>query len=695
MERPGKLTDGESRGRRAFLSAPTLPAELLGRWQGFADLVARLLNVRAVLVTRLQGTQLDVLVASRFPGSPHKPGDSVRLEAGHFCEAVFQTRREVIIDDARDQERWAGNPCFRQGLIAYHGIPILAPDGTLFGALCTLDNRAGRNSEVARDTVRRLSEQIEADLRICEELDRSHREADVVRGDRDLVSAILDTADALVVVLDDKGRIVRFNRACERATKYRSDEVIGKRLWDLLLLPEEIDPVKKVFAGLRNGAFPNQHENCWLTRDGERRLIVWSNTALVNSIGEVTYVIGTGLDVTEERKAQQEKERLQEYVYQLQRIEAVSRLAVGVAHDFNNMLTVILSCSDRLQKTPNLDAATRKNLFSSIDETARQASKVTGSLLALSRGVPTERHPVSLATLIEESRGLLRSFLPAKVELRLDLASASLLTVSADRAHLQQVLINLAINAGDAMPDGGVLSIALSPAGAEDCGDVGGGAAAAIITVRDTGAGMPPEVQAKIFDPFFTTKPRGCGTGLGLAIVDSIVKAHGGRIRVNSQAGRGTTFEIVFPCVSADSGGPDDAGEGTFCGGGESVLLVEGGARLRGVITQALRRAGYRLISVSDCAAAQARLSKNRGGIRAVVLDLDHVTRQELDWIRSLRAAGVEVPVVVIAGVDAMDDESRDVGAVTFLTKPFHPADLAKTIHRMLRRHPVREEVLE
>jgi PAS domain S-box-containing protein len=668
-----------------------LPVELLGRWQGYVELVARLLDASSVLITRLRKTELEVLVASQLHAGAHERGTRIQLETGHFCEEVFRGGTEVFIADARKEARWANNPCFRQGLISYRGIRLLSPEGEPFGALCALDDKPDQRGEVGKEIMRRLGEQIEMDLRLWGDLERSQHEVRAIRRDRDLVSAVLDTADALVVLLDTEGRIRRFNRACERATKYRSDEVLGRPLWDVLLLPEEVESVKGVFANLRSGFSPNRHENYWLARDGERRLIAWSNTILVDAKGEVEFVVGTGIDVTEERKAQQERERAKEHLYQAERMEAVSRLAAGVAHDFNNLLMVILSCSGRLQQSPEMDRTVRKSLLGSIDQAARQASGVIRSLLTLGQDVPMERRRVVLAELIGESRELLRSSLPANISLVVDVSAAPSVVVSADRTQLQQVLINLAINAGDAMSDGGVLTITLRREGSGGGGSPAG-EGGAVIAMHDTGTGMPPEVRARMFEPFFTTKASGRGTGLGLAIVESIVKAHEGQIRVDSRPGRGTTFEIILPCVTDDRAG-EEHDRPPSPGRNEYVLLLESSARIRGVIGQTLQQAGYRVIPVADPAGAEARLSQDRAVIRAVVVDSDHNASLEPGWIAKLRTAGCNLPVVVIDGSETADGPRRNDPTITFLDKPFYLADLVKTINRILKKHQVEEEV--
>lgn len=515
--------------------------------------------------------------------------------------------------------------------------------------------------------------------------------SDASRKERDFTSAILDVAAALVVVLDRQGRIVRFNRACEQTTGYKAREVLGKHVWDMLLPTEEVEPVRAVFDRIRAGRFPSTYENDWVARDGTRRRIAWSNTALLDEDGDVEYVIGTGIDITERRQAEQEKARLEELLHQVQKTEAVGQLACGVAHDFNNLLTVILHSTDRLKKCLDDNPKARESL-DAIEQAAQQATSVTRSLLAFSSEVPTETKPVHLGAAVNELTGLLRRTLPAAIQLIVDSPIQAPLWIDADATHLQQILLNLTLNARDAMPNGGTLCITAAPATQAElhaCRAAGRPLPDSVcLTISDTGEGMSPDIQARIFEPCFTTKPRGQGTGLGLAMVHGLVERHGGHIDVQSEAGHGATFRIVFPRVQPPPR-PDPGSDArvTPHGCGASVLLAEHEPHLRGLMAMALEARGYHVIQAEDGPAARSRQREHGPNLHALVIDADLPDHGVLAWLRDLRAAGVSTPAVLMTGGPVSDEDKCVDARTAWLRKPFEVHELGQLVADLLAEH--------
>ncbi|HVP13502.1 MAG TPA: ATP-binding protein [Phycisphaerae bacterium] len=674
--------------------ASTLFPEAISRWQAIVDLIAQAVGARAVLIITFHARQAEVLVSSQSAGSLYRPGDRADFGSSLYADSSLVAGRELLVVDARSDPRWARCSDFSAGVLSCLGVPLSRADGAVFGALCVLNDKEDQSPDFAWAVVRQCRAQIELELKLRDDLAGRENELDSLRKDRDLVSAILDTADALVVVLGLDGQILRFNRTCERATKYSAAEVRGKYLWDLLLLPEETDAVKAVFRQLRVGQFPNQHENYWLTRDGDRRLIAWSNTALLGSDGRVECIIGTGIDITDRRRAEQEREKLKEHVYKMQKMEAIGQLASGVAHDFKNLLTIVLGCTEQLLKTPEPDEVARRTLLNSIDHAARQASGVTRSLLTISRDLSIEKHPVLLSTVIEEGTALLRHTLPSTIELKVDTAGDAALWVDADPAQLQQVILNLVINSRDAMPDGGVLSISVSPAETASQGRQTRTPAFARISVRDTGVGMPPEVRSRIFEPFFTTKPRGYGTGLGLIMVESIVKAHGGSISVESQAGQGTTVQILLPCLPTRAAlGRAAPPQYDSPAGRELVLLLADATALRGIMVLGLRSQGFEVIHAADERSAWETCHYYHDAIRAIVVDADACQAGGVEWLREMKQPDGSAPAVVIVGSNLEDVGELDIPNIAFLSKPFQPADLGKAVEQLTRGHSAHSEV--
>ncbi|MGE3558638.1 MAG: PAS domain S-box protein [Nitrospira sp.] len=354
--------------------------------------------------------------------------------------------------------------------------------------------------------------------RVTEELQRQH----------EFIEAVLETAGALVVVLDHQGRILRFNRACEQATGYSSEEVMDKTVWDFLLLPEEIEPVKAVFNRLRDGESHNEHENVWISKDGRHRRITWSNGVIINQQGVVDYIVATGIDVTLLKQ-------IQDQLRKTERVAELGTLASGMAHEIGTPMNVILGRAEYLMDRVT-EEPIRKGLQTIITQVER-ITKVMNQLLAFARRKPPERKPLILKDIVEESLELFRERFRHShitIELTLDENCPSVL---ADSDQISQVMINLIVNALHAMEDGGGrLRIGLAPE--KDM---------VTLTVADSGHGIPCDVVKKVFDPFFTTKEFGKGTGLGLTVVKGIIEEHQGSIAVESEEGKGTTFRVLLP----------------------------------------------------------------------------------------------------------------------------------------------------
>jgi PAS domain S-box-containing protein len=348
-----------------------------------------------------------------------------------------------------------------------------------------------------------------------------------LRKERDFIDAVLETAGALVVVLDREGRILRFNRACEQTTGYSSEEVMGRHIWDLFIVPDEIADVKAVFEQLRGGEPRNDYENYWKGKNGFLRRISWSNTVLTDSRGNVEYVVATGLDVTDFKQ-------MQELLHKTERIAELGTLASGMAHEIGTPMNVILGRAEYLLQRTS-DEGMKKGLTTIVAQIER-ITKVMNQLLDFARRKTPERGAVDLGKIVEDSLEMFQTRI-AHSRITVEKAiEANLPSVYADRDQLMQVLINLVVNSLHAMQEGGRLRLSLD----RENGYVRLG-------VSDTGHGMSEEIRSKVFDPFFTTKDFGKGTGLGLTVAKGIVEEHGGTISVESVVGHGTTFWIRLP----------------------------------------------------------------------------------------------------------------------------------------------------
>ncbi len=484
----------------------------------------------------LEGTRLHLGAAPHLPEGYNQAIDGLEIgsSVGSCGTAAFR-KEPVFVTDIPTDPLWADYRKLAKtyGFRACWSTPIVSSRerGMVLGTFAMYY----RDSRSPKEEDHRLIEMATNLAGIAIERKRGE---EALKRERDFIAAVLQTAGALVVVLDTEGRIVRFNRACEQASGYRFDEIKGQRVWDFLLVPEEMEGVKAAFEDLWTKGLPNTHENFWVRKDSERRRIVWSNTVILNLRGSVEHVIATGLDVTEVKQ-------MQEQLRRTERLAELGTLASGMAHEIGTPMNVIQGRAEYLlQRTT--EEPIKKGLATIIAQVER-ITKIMNQLLTFARRRPIERKPMDLKKTIADCLDIVQERLKQhRVEVETSYAEP-LPLVHADPDQMSQVLLNLVLNAIQAMPEGGRLSLALEPEGP-----------GMKLSVADTGSGMPAETLNKIFDPFFTTKDVGAGTGLGLTVVHGIVEDHGGAIHVYSVPGRGTTFTIHLPIHREFSQGGED-----------------------------------------------------------------------------------------------------------------------------------------
>ena len=346
---------------------------------------------------------------------------------------------------------------------------------------------------------------------------------------------------------------------------------------------------------------------------GATRWIRGRSFPVTDAEGRVYRVSGVMEDVTDRRRTEAQ-------LWHAQKMEAIGQFAGGVSHDFNNLLAVILAHAELALMEPGLSPPVQDSLRE-INDVARRAAQLTRQLLQFSRKDVLRPRPVEVTEAVRSFAGMLRRLLREDVTLELELP-AEPLTVLADPVLLDQVLMNLCVNARDAMPDGGRLTVSAQPFEVSDGGDVSPGAYVRL-TVRDTGTGMNSATLARLFEPFFTTKPSGKGTGLGLATVFGIARQHGGMVSVDSREGEGSAFHVLLPASSevAPAREQESRGPGRR-GAGELVLVVEDDASVRAATELTLQRNGYRVVTARDGESALRTWHTRRGEITLIITDL-------------------------------------------------------------------------
>jgi len=425
-----------------------------------------------------------------------------------------------------------------------------------------------------------------------------------VRAERDKAQRYLDVAGVMVTVIDADEKVRLMNRTGCEILGYSEEEIIGQNWFDALVPQRLRKEVRAVFEQLMAGEVEpvEYYENPLLTKAGEERIIAFHNTVLRDENGGIYAVLSSGEDITERKQAEEERKALQQQLFQAQKLESLGTLVGGVAHDFNNLLTGIIGMAELALKHTEPDSQAHQYLVK-VPEQGRRAADLIGSLLAFSRRSVSERRPLALLPLVKETYRVLERTIPENIRVGL-VWPDQLPSVNADPTQIQQVIMNLATNARDAMPDGGQLTLQLAQVSLDEqyCQHYADASPGdyVCLSVRDTGSGMPPEVQEHIFEPFFTTKDPGEGTGLGLAMVYGIVKNHAGYIHVYSEVDRGTEFRVYLPLGDGRMSESNEDAPKFPVGGSETLLLVEDDAIVLSTGQGMLESFGYHVLTATD-----------------------------------------------------------------------------------------------
>ena len=517
-------------------------------------------------------------------------------------------------------------------------------------------------------------------LALKEDLTGRKQAEEGLRASEGRLRTLFETVNLIVLGLDKSGRVDYVNPFFLTLTEYQIDEVLGTDWWRFL--PDRERPAMQgVFIQLLEHGLHPHHENPIVTKTGHERMIAWNNTVVRDAAGRPTGSLSIGEDVTE-------RNQLEAQLRQAQKMEAIGRLAGGVAHDFNNVLTAIFGYAQLVVEDLPPGSQARQDL-EEIHKAAQRASTLTKQLLAFSRQQVLEPVVLGLNDLIEEFDKMLRRVIGEDVDLRLSLAPDTG-NVRADPGQLQQVIMNLVVNARDAMPTGGRLLIETSNADlteqyAQRRPPVIPGRYV-LLAVTDTGVGMTAEIKARIFEPFFTTKERGKGTGLGLSTVYGIVKQSGGYVWVYSEPGRGTTFKVYLPRVDAPADAVAPPRETGTLTGTETILLAEDDEMLRPLAKGLLAKLGYTVLEAENAERALAFAAAHTGPIQLLVADVVMPGASGRELARRLGQARPDTKVLYISGYtdDAIVHHGMLEPGLHFLQKPFTPAALARKVRDVL-----------
>ncbi len=490
-------------------------------------------------------------------------------------------------------------------------------------------------------------------------------------------ASLLDKAQDAILVCDLNHRIIFWNKGAERVYGWESAEVLGREIGEVItegdntVIEKASEVLKQKDEWLK--------ETAHYTKD-KRKIIVVSRWTLVrNEIGQPDYFLVINTDITNLKQAE-------EQLYRAQRMESIGTLAGGIAHDLNNVLSPILMSVEMLQSDETIDKNGQPWLSIIRENTERGASLIK-QVLTFARGAEGERINVQLRHLVQDLIKVLGETLPKTITVKFNIAP-ELETISGDPTQIHQVLMNLSVNASDAMPDGGTLTITAQNITLDEnytrMNIEAHAGKYVLFEVKDTGMGMLPEIVNRIFDPFFTTKEVGKGTGLGLSTALSIVKSHGGFINTYSELNRGTQFSVYLPAtVNEDSQTETEAKNTPFpVGNGELILIVDDEKNIRQVTSATLEKYGYQTLAASDGAEALAIYKQNSEKIALVLTDMAMPVMDGATLIRALQQ--LDSPPKIISASGLTTEHKTEINADAFLTKPFTAEKLLNTVANLL-----------
>jgi PAS domain S-box-containing protein len=492
-------------------------------------------------------------------------------------------------------------------------------------------------------------------------------------------AALLDIATDAILVRDLNSRILFWNKGAERLYGWKQEEAIGQPASELLYSPDSRQFQEAQKCLIEAGEWYGELNQ--ITKD-QRAIVVASRWTLMrDDSGKPKSVLVVSTDITE-------KKQLEAQFLRIQRMESVGTLASGIAHDLNNILTPILATAQLLQLKLNgeIDERSRR-MLEVVEANSRRGAALVKQVLSFARGVEGNHTILRIEHLISEIQQVVQETFPKSIEIRIAVPT-DLWTLTGNATHLHQVLMNLCVNARDAMPNGGTLSIAAENLVIDENytrmhldAKVG---AYVLLTVSDTGTGIPPEIVDRIFEPFFTTKEVGKGTGLGLSTVLGIIKSHGGFVDVVSAMGKGTKFKIFLPAVNAIKPADAQDSEPAF-GQDELILIVDDEAAIREISKTSLETYHYRVLTASDGIEAIALYAQHKDEISAVIVDMTMPTLDGATTIRTLKKINPQIHLIAVSGLTSSAELATVTSSIrAFLAKPFTARELVKVVHGVL-----------
>jgi PAS domain S-box-containing protein len=599
----------------------------------------------------------------------------VVVSLDEFLRALRSARYDVILADYR-MPNWSG----LEALLALRRegseVPFILVTGTVGEQVAVECIKKGAADYILKDRLARLPFAV---ARALDDVDAAH-ERRKAEQNRDLLASIVESSDDGIIGVSADGRILSWNRGARAIYDYSAEEIVGKPI-TALFMPEGLDQLNDAIKMLVHGQSVERYETRGRTSQGRTIEVAVTLSPLRNaeeSSGGASAIVR---DITEQKQLQRE-------LFVAQKMDAIGRLAAGVAHDFNNMLTVVTGyCEMILDEIKAHDPLYHE--ISEIKKAGERASSLTRQLLAFSRKQILKPQVLDLNSIVTDMDRMLRRLIGEDVDL-VTVLDPHLGAVSADPGQIEQVIMNLAVNARDAMPKGGKLTIETINLDLHDVvtqrhvkvspGEYVG------LAIRDTGAGMDLETQARIFEPFFTTKGQGEGTGLGLSTVYGIVEQSGGRILVFSEPGHGSTFNIYLPRLQQR---PSPLGTVQVImqpHGSETILVVEDEDAVRTLLCSILQKQGYTILHAKNGGEGLLVCEQYVGKIHLMMTDVIMPAMSGGDLANRVQGIRPEMRVLFMSGYTDTAIVHHGVLApgTAFLEKPFTPLTVARKVREVL-----------
>lgn len=720
------------KGRRMELTTK-IPDEMLCLWQELIDIVAKIAEVPSALIMRVYPDDqwIEVFASSHTENNPYEAGEKARyyFRCGLYCEYVIRTQKKLQVVNALQDSDWDQNPDIELGMISYFGFPVNFPDGSPFGTICILDSSPHRFNQEVEEMMTSFKIIIEKNLELIYEIELNERIRmdlehkyeqkliDILNINRALdvekkfISKVMQISPTGILLFDKEGESIFCNTMAKDLIGIRSGHHVGeteicksckKKNQNGLLFPQGC----RIFHQVKQRKEPLVGHITRFQEDGEPQKVLSANaTPLFDENGSFEGVVIIVSDLTRLHHMEKQNSELQENFIQSQKMEVVGKLAGGIAHDLNNMLTPVIGYTEMLllemEEFGKLSGLSDQESLQEILNAAKDAKHLISQLLTFSRKQNMKLKKISLNQVIRSFEKLLRKTVRDNIRIELKL-SDSLQDSLLDEGQMKQLILNLVVNAQDAIEGEGVIEIETCLVKSSDYPDSGlrtdGFDQMNLLLVKDNGSGIDPEHQSRIFEPFFTTKDECKGTGLGLSTVYGIVQQHRGNIFVESRPNLGTVFGIFFPPYGSSSqealGSSDSVKPQNFNKKTEKdemsarILILDDDESTARMLKTILRSLGNEVCTANN--SSQAFLKAEEFKPEILLSDCILPTSSGMEAWEKMRQKLPDLKIIFMSGYPQQEALQKLKGSekvnVNFIQKPFSTFELLYLLKEVMKK---------